>query len=271
VAWGNSHVEAWDNSRVVAWDNSRVEAWGNSHVEARGNSRVEAWDNSRVEAWDNSRVVAWGNSHVEAWGNCSVELFISAYVTVMSTGVLIKKLLDYSTAVFRGCPIRIEEKSDTASAREVPADINPSFDEWLRRGYVHADGICKKLVSRKKVGEVEVFEVEEFYEKTTSFVVRRGETFSHGETIEKAIDDLRYKISGRDTSEFECWRDDRDQEISLDDAIAGYRVITGACEFGVKEFIESIQVPDKLTPNVVLKLTEGKYGNDTLGKFLEMV
>ena len=283
VAWDNSSVEAWgnssveardnssvvalDNSSVVAWDNSSVVAWDNSSVEARGNSSVEARDNSSVVAWDNSSVVARENSSVVARGNSSVVLMICAYVIVLSSRVVVKKLLDYSTAVFRGCPENIVEKSETSTSKVVPGYIELSFQEWLRRGYVYADGISKKLKSQKKIGEIEVYECENFPKKSSSYVVKKGELFSHGETVEKAIEDLRYKIGNRDTAEFESWRD-LNKEITLDEAITGYRVITGACEFGVKEFVKSKTFEEKLTPKKIVELTVGQFGNEKLSEFL---
>jgi hypothetical protein len=282
-AWGNSHVEAWDNSSVVARGKSRVEACDNSRVKACDNSSVEAWGNSHVVAWDNSRVVARGKSRVEAWGNShveacdnssvvacdnsSVELFISAYVIVLSSRVVVNKLLDYATAVFRGCEVNVQHKSDTAMVRQIPGDIIVPFEEWLARGYVVADGVHRKLKSQKKLGEIEVFECEEFLERESSYVVKRGDAFSHGETVEKAIEDLRYKISDRDTSKYESWRGDLDREISLDEAISAYRVITGACEFGVKDFVRSIEVPDKLSIREVFRLTDGRFGAEKFREF----
>ena len=180
-----------------------------------------------------------------------------------------RKLLDYSTAVFKGCEPVVIEKSENATIKTIPAKITLTFEEWLSRGYVYADGICKKLKSQKTIGEITVFEVEDFPKKTTSFVVKRGNDFSHGETKEKAIDDLRYKISDRDTSEFECWRDNLDKEVNLEDAIAAYRTITGACESGTKEFIRTIQVPKTLTPNVILDITKDKFGSREFQAFLK--
>ena len=274
-ALGNSTVEAWGNSTVEAWDSSTVEAWDSSTVKALGNSTVEAWDSSTVEAWGNSTVKALGNSTVKALGNSTVEawdssqitLFLSSYVIVLSAYVIIKKLLDHSTAVFKGCPIKIEEKSETAHAREIPSNIDVSFEEWLRRGYVVADGISKKLKSQKKVGEIEVFECEDFPKKTTSYVVKRGDTFSHGETVEKAIEDLRYKIGNRDTSEFESWT--LKTEVSIDEAIQSYRVITGACEFGTKQFCSHVELPEKITISEIIKKTAGQFGNTQYAKFFE--
>jgi hypothetical protein len=268
VAWENSSVVARGNSSVVAWENSSVEASGNSSVVARGNSSVETWGNSSVVAWENSSVEAWGNSSVEARGNSSVELFISAYAIILSSYVVVKKVLDYSTAIFKGCKENTIEKSDTAISREIPSNINPTFDEWLRRGYVFADGITKKLKSQKNIGEITVFEVQGFPKKTTSYVVRKGDLFSHGDTVEKAIEDLRYKVGNRDTSEFERWKNNLEMEVSIDDAIAAYRTITGACEMGTKEFVKSIQIPEKLTPKIIVELTQDRYGNNEFKRFL---
>jgi len=228
----------------------------------------KAWGNSSVVARENSSVEAWGNSRVVARENSQIDLFISAYVIVLSSRVLVKKLLDYSTAIFKGCKENILEKSDTAFTREIPSDIQVSFEEWLKRGYVVADGIHKKLKSQKQIGEITVFEVENFPQKTTSFVVKKGSLFSHGETIEKAIEDLRYKISDRDTSRFEHWGKDLNKVVSLEDAIAAYRSITGACEYGVKSFVESIKVPDFLTPKIIMELTKNNFGNNEFCKFL---
>ena len=251
-----------DNRIVVS------KASGNSSVQARGNSSVEAWENSSVEAWENSSVEAWGNSSVKAWGNSRVELFIAAYVIVLSSKVVIKKLLDHSTAVFRGCPAQVLEKSENSLIREIPSIIEPNFEEWLRRGYVHADGITKKIKSQKRLGEITVFEVFEFPQSKTSFVVKRGETFSHGENVEKAIHDLRYKISDRDASKFEVWRSNLDQDVTLDEAISAYRTVTGSCEMGTKQFVESIKVPEKLTPRIILQITKGRFGSDKFAEFL---
>ncbi|MCB0420648.1 MAG: hypothetical protein KDD61_06615, partial [Bdellovibrionales bacterium] len=141
-------------------------------------------------------------------------------------------------------------------------------DSLKRKGLILIDGILSWILSEKTIGEVTAFEIRIVGKKDISFAVRKGNLYSHGETIEKAIEDLRYKISDRDASEFEHWRDDLDMEVSIEDAIAAYRTITGACETGVKLFVESIKVPEKLTPNIIVELTSGKYGNDNFKSFL---
>jgi len=282
----NSKVSAFDHSSVSAFDHSSVFAHGNSSVSAHGHSSVVAYGSSSVSAYGSnivsaygsssvsahghSTVNAWGNSSVVAWGYASVEMFGHAHLSVYSADAIVNKLLDYSIATFMDCPVKIKEKSATAIARETPRGIDVSFEEWLRRGWVVADGVIKKLKSQKKIGEIEVFECWDFPQNTTSYVVKRGDAFSHGETVEKAIEDLRYKVKDRDTSRFNSWQNNPDEVISIDDAIAGYRAITGACAMGVKDFIESIEIPERLTPNVIIEITNGNYGHDKLRKFLNI-
>jgi hypothetical protein len=295
-AWGNSSVEAWENSSVVAWENSSVEARenssvvarenssvvarGNSSVETRENSSVVAWGNSSVEARENSSVVARGNSSVVAWGNssvvawdcASVHLFymataiayVFATIYVKSSEAKIKKLYDKSTAKF--CidfdESIIEDKHKTAQIVKQQKEL--SFETYLERGYVKADGIMQKLVKRKKAGSVDVFEVANLG-KPNSFVIKKGDVFSHGKTLEDAKADLKYKISSRDTSEFKKWK--LTDKKPVDDLIRAYRSITGACEFGTKQFCESNDLKPKYTIKEVIELTSGKYGNDVFKGF----
>jgi hypothetical protein len=252
VAWGNSRVEAWENSHVVARENSRVEAWGNSHVEARENSHVVAWENSRVEAW--------GNSHVEAWGNSRVDCFLCSFLVIYSASVKIKSLLDNSRLIYKISNGQRPEKQDpTAIITEYEEIITPSFEQWLERGYVVADGIYQKLVSQKTIGEVTIYETDK------GFVARKGDKFAHGKTIEEAKSDLRYKLSDRDTSKYKDWK--LDDVKSTDELIESYMAITGACSFGTKQFCESIKLKDSYAVKEIIELTEGKYGNEQYGEF----
>ena len=123
-------------------------------------------------------------------------------LSILAATVIISKLGDYSVASLRNVKAIIEKKSKTATVIRTPQRIERSFSEWIKQGYVHADGITKKLISHRKVGKIEVFEVEEFLDCKSSYVVKNGTIFSHGETIEKAIESLRYKLTDRDTSKY---------------------------------------------------------------------
>jgi hypothetical protein len=186
-------------------------------------------------------------------------------LVVFSAAAIISKLHDYSVASLRNVKPKIESKHKTATVIKTPSHIERSFKEWLKQGYVHADGITKKLISQKKLGKIEVFEVEEFLERKSSYVVKRGDVFSHGETIEKAIESLRYKVTDRDTSKYKRWKP---ADVKpTDELIQAYRAITGACEFGVRQFCEGAKLKDKYKVSEVIKMTKGQYGGERFAGF----
>jgi hypothetical protein len=79
------------------------------------------------------------------------------------------------------------------------------------------------------------------------------------------LESLRYKLSDRDTSRFKKWN--LGTQITLEDAIQAYRAITGACEFGVRQFVESNAIPKKLTVRKVIELTNGNFGDKQFSEF----
>jgi hypothetical protein len=49
-----------------------------------------------------------------------------------------------------------------------------------------------------------------------------------------------------------------------------YRVITGACEGGVRSFLETVKTKkDKYSVKEIIKLTTGQYGNQELINFIK--
>lgn len=221
---------------------------------------TKACESSRVEALDSSRVEAWGSSSVVAYD------FVTTHIL---SSLVALTLFNYSIASVRGFKpkTKIIRKHKTTTIIETPEIIERSFSEWIKQGYVNADGINKKLISKKKIGNIEVFEVEEFLDRSSSFVVKKGNVFSHGKTIKEAKDSLKYKISSRDTSEFKKWK--KEDIKRVDDLIRAYRVITGSCEFGVKQFCETQKLKGKYSINEVIKLTEGKFGNKQFSEFFK--
>ena len=269
VAYGNSRVVAYENSRVVAYGNSRVEAYGDSRVEAYGDSRVVAYGNSRVEAYGDSRVEAYGDSRVVAYGSSRVVACELSSVFIYSKFVAIERAEDNCHILYRAndCPLPLKY-SPTTKITKYCELVTPTFEEWLDRGYVVADGIRKKLINKSEKYGVTVYEVEEFLESTSSFVVQRGNTFSHGKTIEEAIESLRYKISDRDTTKFLSWS--KKEPKTLDEMIEAYRCITGACEYGTRQFVESMSnKKDTYTPQEVIILTtkSNAYGAEDFKNF----
>ncbi len=136
---------------------------------------------------------------------------------------------------------------------------------FMANGFLFADGILGKIIAKKRFKGNVVYTTLVRGGLKTSYCVQKGEQFSHGETVEKAIESLRYKLSDRDTSRFKKWTPKT--KVSVDEAIQAYRAITGACEFGVRSFCESTKIPKTLTVSKVIELTDGKYGSREFAGF----
>ena len=139
----------------------------------------------------------------------------------------------------------------------------PNIEEklvWQDGKYRIFDGIfCEVLEHKRNVYKVKI-------RGEISYVVSNGEFYSHGKTIKEAKESLIYKLSNRDCSEYKKWT--LDTPITKEQAIKSYRAITGACEFGTRHFVESLdKKPRKLTPRKIIDLTAGQYGNEKYREF----
>jgi hypothetical protein len=159
---------------------------------------------------------------------------------------------------------KLKNENDVTAKTTCQTRLAVSFK---KKGLVKIDGILSYLFSRKKLKDLIVFKVKIVGKLKFSFIVQREQQYSHGETVKKAIESLRYKLSDRDTNEFKKWK--LTTIISLDDAIQAYRAITGACELGVRNFCESVKVPEKLTVKKAIEMTDGKYGSDKFAEFFK--
>lgn len=95
----------------------------------------------------------------------------------------------------------------------------------------------------------------------TMYLVTDGEgRYAHGETIKEAKESLIYKIKNRDKSEYESLT--LDSKVTFQYGIEMYRVITGACAAGVRDFVESNAVAHTdYTVAQIIEMTRGKYGH----------
>ncbi len=141
---------------------------------------------------------------------------------------------------------------------------------WERNGvrYIKADGIFSVIDSHRG----NVYKVHKLgQEDRPLYLITDGENnWAHGDTIAEAKADLIYKISDRDTSDYEKMT--LDDTLPYEEAIVAYRTITGACSSGTRDFIEnSLPTPhkDKYTIREIIDLTNGRYGNEMFKKFFE--
>ena len=139
--------------------------------------------------------------------------------------------------------------------------------EWAGRTYIKVDGIFSQLISRR--GNVSV--VRQIGEKKDAYLVTDGNgRWAHGDTIAEARKDLVYKISNRNKSAYESLT--LDSELTFEECIQCYRVITGACAAGTRNYVEN-RLPkphkEKYTVREMLELTDGEYNSDKLKEFFK--
>ena len=106
--------------------------------------------------------------------------------------------------------------------------------------------------------------VKELYE--SKFEDGNG-NWAHGDTLEEAKEDLMYKISDRRKSDYENLT--LDDTLPVDEAIKCYRVITGACSSGTRDFMKNRLQTRKSSYKIseIIELTAGEYGNKSFKDF----
>jgi hypothetical protein len=130
--------------------------------------------------------------------------------------------------------------------------------------YIIADGILQELISKKGP----VYRVRSITGGDLTYLVTDGSgKFAHGDTLKDARDSLVYKIGDRDTSKYQNMT--VETVLTFAEAIEAYRVITGACEAGTKDFVSRVGKKDSYTVAQIIKITEGQYGNDKFATFFK--
>ncbi len=152
-------------------------------------------------------------------------------------------------------------KYKVENAKKLAFEFN--FNCFLNLGYLFADGILAKILHKRQ----NIYKIQIVGQTKASYCVEVDGSFSHGETIKEAKEDLIYKISHRDTSMYNDFT--LDTVVTYPEAIAMYRTITGACKEGTKHFCTTgLKVKkDKYTVKEVIELTKGQYNSNLLQDF----
>jgi hypothetical protein len=135
---------------------------------------------------------------------------------------------------------------------------------WQDGKYLLADGIFTEVISHRG----NVYHVRKIGEKEIFYLVTDGNgKWSHGETLKEAKSDLMFKISNRTKDDYKHLK--LTDSLSFEDAIMCYRVITGACSFGTKDFVSNRlkNKQKKYTIVEMIKVTKGEYGNKSFSEF----
>ena len=133
------------------------------------------------------------------------------------------------------------------------------------------DGIKSVVINNKgKIKKTNVIDIEtNTIGKEIIYIVSDNNgNFAHGKTIKEAKESLLYKLSSRDTSQYKNLT--LKSKLTFEEAIKMYRVITGACEFGTKQFVEQNKIENRqYTIEEIIEITKNQYGNEALQKFFK--
>ena len=129
--------------------------------------------------------------------------------------------------------------------------------------YIKADGMFTEIIHRRG----NIFKVKKLNKDKIFYLVTDGNNkWSHGDTLKQAKDDLIYKIKSSDTSEYKNFT--KDTEVSFEKGIEMYRTITGACSFGVKDFVKNNNIKNKKYKiSEIINITENSYGHKEFKEF----
>ena len=131
---------------------------------------------------------------------------------------------------------------------------------WKKGKFIMVDNIlCEVVNKRGKVYKIKI--AGKFNE---SYLIIDGQYSSHGETLKKAKEDLLFKINSEKI---------KSEPIKKDTVITiqHYRIITGACEQGVKSWMQQNGITkDKIKASELLPLLKksNAYGLDRFQKLL---
>ncbi len=140
--------------------------------------------------------------------------------------------------------------------------------KWKRNNkeYIFCDDRFSEVVSVKG----NIYRLKDVNKFKEYFLVSDGKgKFAHGDTIKEAKEDLIYKISNRDKSQYS--NIDVNEKLSFENCIEMYRVITGACATGTRNFIESKGIKkQKLSVIKIAEITKGNYGSSEFAAFFKI-
>ena len=162
------------------------------------------------------------------------------------------------------------------SLTSIPEGFNKSkfenqsipFMKWGKgKGeYIFCDNRFSEVISKKG----DVWKLKDVNKKNEYYLITDNKgKYAHGNSIKEAKEDLIYKITNRDKSEFKGM--DVTKKLPFGKCIEMYRVITGACSTGTRHFIESKGVKSKsYSIKEIAVITKDNYGHKDFCAFHQL-
>jgi len=213
-------------------------------------------DNCTFTTYSNCTFTTGSDCTFTTWNNCTFNT--GSYCVIVRRDIF--EIIESQNELIHLCHFYI------------PGYLKFVDEKWIHsktgKWSIIADGILSEIIIKKRIKDTIIYTVINYNETEISYLVEKNGIFSHGKTVKEAKESWIYKIDNRDTSQYQDLT--LDSIISLEEAIKMYRVITGACEFGVKRFMDSqSKVKKKYSIEEIIKITRGNYGNEAIAKFFK--
>ena len=138
--------------------------------------------------------------------------------------------------------------------------------DYVEGRYIYCDKNLTHVRSVKQVDKYTVY-VGKIPGKN---VVSDGKNFAHCNKLRDGIADLAFK-SAKDRGAGQYKGMSLDTELTVEQAVTMYRVITGACRQGSESFVNSIgdKLKEKYTIRECIEITRGQYNAEKFAEFFE--
>ena len=137
--------------------------------------------------------------------------------------------------------------------------------DYVPNRYIYADGILTHIKSRRELKGY-VFYKGKIPNKN---VISDGQNFAHCKNFRDGITDLIF-ISAKDRGAEQYRNLTLDSELTPEEMITMYRIITGACKQGSENFVSSLgELKEKYTVREAINITKGQYHATAFAEFFE--
>ena len=156
----------------------------------------------------------------------------------------------------RGTQITCAEKEKVKKLRD---------GDYVEGRYLFADGILTHVRKRRVMAGYMLY-VGKIKGKN---VISDGVHYAHCDNIRAGIADLLFKAA-KDRGADQYKGMSLDTELTVEEAVTMYRVITGACRQGSENFVNGIKDrKEKYTIRECIEITKGQYNAERFAEFFE--
>lgn len=139
------------------------------------------------------------------------------------------------------------------------------YGDYVPKRYLYADEILTHIKAKRTVKGY-VFYKGKIPGKN---VVSDGTNFAHCSTFREGVIDLKFKAA-KDRGAEQYKNLTLDSELTAEEIITMYRVITGACRQGTESFVSSLgELKEKYTIREAIEITKGQYNAKSFERFFK--